>query len=159
MQHALKSNVAGLKLAVDMAAEGEKKFFSILNRDDPINKLTSYGWRMHSDNYFRQLGYYLIIQHDDVLAGRKIIVGRALETDKLKKDNPEKWQKTVAQIYDSTGPLLALDYSYLSLLADESAPAGGVIYMPDKKAVEFYFPLSQWSNRLSALFKKQTPAP
>ena len=45
-QQALKSNVAGLKLAVEKAARGGGKFFSILNRNDPINELTAYGWKV-----------------------------------------------------------------------------------------------------------------
>jgi hypothetical protein len=154
-QQALRSNVAGLKLAVEKADKGEGTFFSILNSDDPINALKSHGWKVWSDNYFGRLGYYLVIQHDNVLSGKEIIVGRVFEIDELREDASIDWGKYIEKINERNGPVLALDYSYLSLLVNEEAPVGGIFYLPKKGGIEFYVPLSQWSEKMAELFDNE----
>ena len=52
-------------------------------------------------------------------------------------------------------PALALDYSYFGLYADTNAPVGGIIYRQSGANKEFYAPLSEWSEKLGALFPNE----
>lgn len=144
--------------AVYEVAQGDDKFFSILNSKDPINELKRlHGWKVWSDNWFGALGYYLIIQHPDVRSGKYIIVGRSIEIEEMKRKFPNDWRKNIDDFIVKTrgGPVLGLDYSYLALLDDEQAPVGGILYRQGGKDTEFYAPLSQWSKRLGALFSNE----
>ena len=152
-QQELQLIVAGLRLAVEQAAAGKGKFFSILNSDDPINALKrSHGWELWSDNYYGRLGYYLIIQHPDVRSGKEIIVGRRFEIEDLKGDQPDDWHDYIEKINSGSrgGPVLALDYSYLGLLVDPEAAVGGILYQEGGEETEFYAPLVQWAEQLGA---------
>lgn len=155
-QGELRAVLAGLKLAVDRAASGKGKFFSILNHGDPIHQLDErYGWHMWSDNNYGRLGYYLIIEHPAIGAYRDrkgVIVGRSFEIEQMKVETPADWR----QYLDKIGtPVLALDYSYFALLRDESAPVGGLLYRPGAEPIEFYAPLSKWSRELAALLSEK----
>jgi len=152
----LESVVAGLKVAVDQAAEGKGKFFSILNSGDSINELQrSYGWKVWSDNFFGNLGYYLLIQHPGVRSGKEIVVGRTFEIDEMKRTWPKDWRQSIEKINARHGAVLALDYSYFGLLVDKHAPVGGIIYGRDAKEIKFYAPLAEWSEKLGALFQTE----
>lgn len=154
-QKDLRSRVAGLREAVSRVAAGEK-FFSILNSTDPIKELkNSYGWNVWSDDYFSWLGHYLIIEHNDVRSGKRIIVGRKMEVDDLIHDVPNKWREYIEDITARSGPVLALDYSYFGLYVDKNAPVGGIIYRQSGENIEFYAPLSEWSEKLGALFPNE----
>jgi hypothetical protein len=153
-QQSLKTVVTGLRIAIDQVEKGGTKFFSIHNRADPINKLKdSYGWNLWSDNYYGRLGYYLVITHPSVREGKQVFVGREFELDRLKKDLGSGWKKYVAQVSENS-PLLALDYSYLGLLADERAPVGGTLYKKGGEAIDFHAPLSEWAKDLRAALEK-----
>lgn len=157
-QRELQSIVAGLNLAVDKAAKGEGKFFSILNSGDPIQELErSHGWNMWSDNWFGLLGYYLMIEHPDVRSGKPTVVGRSFEIEEMKREYPDDWREKIEGfIVKSEGqPVLALDYSYFALLDDVQSPVGGVLYRQGGADMEFYAPLSLWSERLGALLPKE----
>jgi len=154
----LRSVVNGLNAAVDQVARGKTKFFSILNRDDPIKILkNAHGWEMWSDNYFGSLGYYLIIRHPDVRSGKEMIVGRSIEIDKMKRESPDTWRQSIEEMITKNdgGPILALDYSYFALLDDADALVGGTLYRQGGDDIEFYAPLSQWAQDLAALFPSE----
>lgn len=152
---ALESVVAGLNQAVEIAARGDK-FFSLMNRDDPIKELSSsYGWNMWSDNYFgSQMGYYLVINHQDVRSDKNIFVCRIIEINELERRKPNDWRKSLKLVTDKS-PVLALDYSYFGLLDDTSVPVGGTIYKQNGETVKFYAPLSEWSKQLGELFQAE----
>lgn len=154
-QQTLKVVVTGLRLAIDQVEKGGSKYFSILNRDDPIKKLKdSYGWAVWSDNYYGRLGYYLVITHKNVRGGKRIFVGREFEIDQLKKDMGSKWPKYIERVNDDS-PLLVLDYSYYALLADERAAVGGTLYRKGGDVLDFHAPLTEWAKELGALFKQE----
>ena len=149
-QKGLQARIGGLTVDI------RKIFFSILNSKDPINELkNSYGWNVSSDNFFGGLGYYLKIKHNDVRSGKTIIVGRKMEVDDLIDDMPNKWREYIENIISQSGPVLALDFSYFGLYADKNAPVGGIIYRQPGEDIEFYAPLSEWSDRLGALFPNE----
>ncbi|WP_319588790.1 hypothetical protein [uncultured Desulfobulbus sp.] len=150
-QKLLKRVVSGLNIAVDQAAKGGSSFFSILNNGDPINKLQdSYGWKMWSDNYFGWLGYYIVMQHPDVIQGGRVFVGRVMEMEALKRDRPDTWRKEVARMNEQ-GPIIILDYTYFALLVDDQALVGGEVYKNEGDIVEFHAPLSDWAKELDSL--------
>jgi hypothetical protein len=154
-QSVLRSIVTRLNQAVYKVAKGNQKFFSILNNQDPINALDrSYGWEMWSDNWFGQLGYYLVAKHPDIRAVDRTIIGRFIEIEDMKRDHPDDWRRRLEKFVagPNGGPVLALDYSYLALHDDPAAAVGGMLYRPGGKDIEFYAPLSQWSERLGALY-------
>ncbi len=149
----LEHVVVGLNSAVVRAENRSGRFFSILNRQDPINDLDEkYGWEgLWSDNYFgHQLGYYLVLQHNDVLSGKKIYVGRIIEIERLKKRRPDDWQESLKEVTD-VAPVIALDYSYFGLEIDDKAPVGGTLYKQSGETTRFYAPLELWAEKLSAL--------
>lgn len=147
-QNSLKTIVAGTRVAIERVESGKSKFFSILNAEDPITGLRkSFGWQLGSDNYFSRLGYYLVLRHPAIGANRRVIVLREFEIERLKNDGGPEWSAYLKMIAKD-GPLLALDYSYLALLANESAPVGGLLYLADGRTVEFHAPMSDWARQL-----------
>jgi len=148
----LDSVVTGLNLAVEQVASGKSKFFSILNGGDPINKLQSqYGWKVWSDNSLSRLGYYLHINHDGVNSGEDMLVSRLFEVKRLQEEMPKDWSGYLER---SGKPLLALDYTYFGLLADEQAPVGGVLYRKGGRVDKFHEPLREWAKKLGELFRE-----
>jgi hypothetical protein len=159
MQNIQKATARGLEIRLEelfqITGKGSGKFFSILDAKDPIANLKNlYGWEMWSDNYWGSLGYYLIIKHPVVRSGKHNIVCRSLEIDDLKNHKPNHWREEVerAVVNSRCGPILALDNSYFGILVDEKIPVGGILYREGGNDVPFYEPLSQWSEKLSALF-------
>jgi hypothetical protein len=152
----LKSQVAGLNIAVDQALQGKGTFFSILNTQDPINELTrSYGWKVWSDNWAGF--YYLLIQHPGVRLGTKIIVCRFFEVDEMKSNQRKDWRREIEKIiaHHSAAGMLALDYSYFALFVDKQASVGGVIYGPGAAEIKFDAPLAEWGEKLGVLFPNE----
>lgn len=68
-----------------------------------------------------------------MLREKNIIVGRAFEIDEMKQTNPNDWRAYFDKINKRDGPVLVLDYSYLSLLVDKEAPVGGVFTCREKR--------------------------
>ena len=150
-QRALSTVIAGLRMAIAQVEKGGTKFFSILNKNDPIMMLESlYGWRISSDNRYGNLGYYLLINHGSVRGGKRVLVGREFDIDRLKSDgngNSSEYIKKVSEEY----PLLMLDYSYLALLVDPNSPVGGTLYRKGREELSFHAPLREWSKALGEL--------
>lgn len=139
----------GYEVALDRMDRGvdKSKFFSILNGDDPICLLERFGWRVGSYNLLEVQYYYLRISHSSVASGSEIGVTRVFELERLKKLQSATWRTRM----DRRSPILVLDFSYVQLLEDPSASAGGWLYRVSFEPVEFYAPLAQWSERLSKL--------
>ena len=149
----LERVVDGLNVAVERAADGKGKFFSIWNSGDPINELSmSHGWDMSSnDHAYYELGMYQEISHKQVRSDKMIRVGRIIEINELKRKAPDDWQERLKRI----GPVLAVDYSYFGLLVDKTAPVGGTLYKQSGESVTFYAPLSEWTQRLGDLLQEE----
>jgi hypothetical protein len=153
-QRALKLEMAGLEICVERMEKNPRrsKFFSILNSGDPINDLSRlYGWRVWSDNWWGSLGYYLLISHEKVNHGKRTVVARKFEIDRLKKALPGQWHIELDRGSEQVGPVLVLNYSYFRLYADPKSAVGGVIYRKSSRDVDFYAPLSEWTEKLAAI--------
>lgn len=147
-QNSLKTVIAGTRIAIERVESGKSKFFSILNEDDPITRLRRvFGWQMGSDNRLSRLGYYQVLQHSAIGSGRKVILLRESDIERLKKDGQSEWTEYLKSIAKES-PLLALDYSYLALLASEGAPIGGLLYLADGRVVDFHAPMVDWAKEL-----------
>lgn len=130
-----------------------RRFFSIVNPDDPIKELNEkYKWEMTVTDFFTYvLGYYWKASHESVNSGNEVIIARIIEIEDLKKNSPDDWRDHLNEILE-VQPIIALDYSYLGLKTDINAPIGGTIFIKDKEPFEFYAPMSKWSEKLKTVF-------
>ncbi len=92
-----------------------------------------------------------VLKHPNVRDGKEIVVTREFEINVLKERLGKGWVDEVARATEHF-PVLVLDYSYLGLLADERAPAGGTLYRVGHDPVDFHAPLSEWAKELAVLF-------
>lgn len=150
-QKTLKTAITILKTVIN---KDGRDYFSILNRDDPINALRDFGWNLPSTDYITWLGYYIYATNQDVWDGKEIYIAREFEVDDLKRDYPNRWNEKLKKVTDYA-PLLALDYTYVALQVDKKLAAGGTLYLKDGKIIDFYYPLDQWAEKLNSILTSE----